>query len=83
LVNTHEYINGVKTAMADKFMKYDSYEASISGRSGFFIRNKRCHFLFNYAEPCDWARGLQRAGYATDPKYANKLISIMNKEELL
>ncbi|WP_185749329.1 glycoside hydrolase family 73 protein [Pantoea dispersa] len=82
-VNTHEFINGVKTAVVDKFMKYSSYEESISGRSDFFVKNKRYHFLFDYDDPCDWARGLQKAGYATDPNYANKLISIMKKESLL
>lgn len=82
-VNTHEFINGVKKAVVDKFMKYDSYEESISARSDFFVKNKRYHFLFDYTEPCDWAKGLQDAGYATDPNYANKLIGIMNKEGLL
>lgn len=82
-VNTHEFINGVKKPMVDKFMKYDSYEESISGRSDFFVKNKRYHFLFDYTDPCDWARGLQRAGYATDPNYTDKLIKIMKRENLL
>ncbi|SCC49440.1 glycoside hydrolase family 73 protein [Kosakonia oryziphila] len=82
-VNTHEFINGVKKPMVDKFMKYDSYEESVSGRSAFFAKNKRYHFLFDYTDPCDWARGLQRAGYATDPNYADKLIKIMKRENLL
>lgn len=82
-VNTHEFVDGVKKSIVDKFMKYNSYEESISGRSDFFAKNKRYHFLFDYTDPCDWARGLQSAGYATDPNYANKLISIMRREELL
>ncbi|WP_086873290.1 glycoside hydrolase family 73 protein [Kosakonia pseudosacchari] len=82
-VNTHEFVNGVKTPIVDKFMKYNSYEESISGRSDFFVKNKRYHFLFDYTDPCDWARGLQHAGYATDPDYADKLIKIMKREKLL
>ncbi|WP_374258267.1 glycoside hydrolase family 73 protein [Yokenella regensburgei] len=82
-VNTHEFINGVKKPIVDKFIKYDSYEESISGRTDFFVKNKRYHFLFDYTDPCDWARGLQRAGYATDPNYADKLIKIMKRENLL
>ncbi len=82
-VNTHEYLNGVRTKIVDKFMAYSSYEESISGRSEFFVKNKRYHFLFAYQDPCDWAKGLQRAGYATDPAYANKLISIMRRELLI
>ncbi|WP_213993146.1 glucosaminidase domain-containing protein, partial [Sodalis sp. dw_96] len=82
-VNTHEYIRGVKTKIVDKFMAYSSYEESIAGRSAFFVKNKRYHFLFDYQDPCDWAKGLQRAGYATDPSYADKLISIMKRERLI
>ncbi|MEQ9863145.1 glycoside hydrolase family 73 protein [Pectobacterium aroidearum] len=82
-VNTHEVIDGVRIKIVDKFMKYDSYESSISGRSDFFIKNKRYHFLFNYTDPCEWALGLQHAGYATDPDYANKLINIMKREKLI
>jgi LysM repeat protein len=29
-----------------------------------------------------WAKGLKKAGYATDPKYANKLISIIERYNL-
>ena len=29
-----------------------------------------------------WAKGLQKAGYATDPHYANKLITIIEKYNL-
>ena len=29
-----------------------------------------------------WAKGLQRAGYATDPNYAKKLISVIEKYQL-
>lgn len=82
-VNTHEVIDGVRIKIVDKFMKYDSYESSISGRTDFFMKNKRYHFLFNYTDPCEWALGLQRAGYATDPGYASKLISIMKREGLI
>lgn len=42
--------------MVDRFMKFYSYEESISGRPAFFAKNKKYHFLFNYTEPCYWAR---------------------------
>ncbi|MBD4339146.1 N-acetylmuramoyl-L-alanine amidase, partial [Xanthomonas citri pv. citri] len=29
-----------------------------------------------------WARGLKKAGYATDPSYANRLITIIEDYEL-
>jgi flagellar protein FlgJ len=33
-------------------------------------------------DPDQFARELQRAGYATDPQYASKLISIMRSNNL-
>lgn len=37
---THEYINGVKVKIIDKFIKYDSFEESIAGRTDFLSRIK-------------------------------------------
>ncbi|MNQ32835.1 Peptidoglycan hydrolase FlgJ [compost metagenome] len=76
-IYTHEYEGGVKVKILDKFRAYDSFEDSISGRAAFFVNNKRYHSLFESSDPAMWAQGLQDKGYATDPKYAHKLISIM------
>jgi flagellum-specific peptidoglycan hydrolase FlgJ len=76
-IYTHEYEGGVKVKILDKFRAYDSFEDSISGRADFFVKNKRYHSLFESSDPVLWAQGLQDKGYATDPKYAYKLISIM------
>ena len=42
------------------------------------------YFLFklNKRNYVKWAKGLKKAGYATDPKYADKLISIIERYEL-
>lgn len=80
---THEVENGVRVRIVDKFQAYDSYEASINGRAEFFQKNPRYHFLFNSSDPIEWARGLQRAGYATDPNYANSLIAVMRSQGLI
>lgn len=76
-IYTHEYEGGVKVKILDKFRAYNSFEDSISGRAAFFVNNKRYHSLFESSDPIMWAQGLQDKGYATDPKYAYKLISIM------
>ena len=44
------------------------------GLSGESLTSKK-----NYVK---WAKGLKKAGYATDPKYAEKLISIIERYEL-
>jgi flagellum-specific peptidoglycan hydrolase FlgJ len=61
-------------------------DASISYRdhSEFLNTRTRYDFLFelkknNYK---DWAKGLKKAGYATDPKYPDKLISLIERYDL-
>ncbi|WP_373226627.1 glycoside hydrolase family 73 protein [Enterobacter cloacae complex sp. ESBL7] len=80
---THEVENGKRVRIIDKFQAYDSYSDSIKGRADFFKKNPRYHFLFNSSDPIKWAKGLQKAGYATDPNYANSLISVMKSQGLI
>lgn len=81
-VYTHEFYNGKKTKIIDKFKAYTSFPESIKSRTDFLKQNKRYKSLFSTTDPEQWAKGLQASGYATDPKYADKLISIMNKWSL-
>lgn len=66
------------------FRKYASVLESYEDHS-LFLRNKpRYAFLFDLS-PTDyegWAHGLKKAGYATDPTYAYKLIAIIENYEL-
>ena len=66
------------------FRKYKSPEESFLDHSDFLRGSVRYSFLFNL-ETTDykgWARGLQKAGYATNPSYANSLIRIIEENEL-
>ena len=66
------------------FRKYDNAEASFSDHSDFLRYRDRYAALFNL-EPGDykgWAYGLQKAGYATAPTYAESLIRIIEENEL-
>lgn len=58
----------------------DSYE----DHSLFLRRGARYAFLFNLkiTDYRGWARGLKKAGYATDPSYANRLITIIEDYDL-
>ncbi|EPN1680499.1 glucosaminidase domain-containing protein [Cronobacter sakazakii] len=49
----------------------------LMGERSFSKKIQDTIFLFNSSDPIEWARGLQRAGYATDPNYANSLIALM------
>jgi hypothetical protein len=60
------------------FRVYDSADESFRDHS-LFLRRKRYAELFDLdlTDYVGWARGLKRCGYATDPNYADRLISII------
>lgn len=60
------------------FRVYDSPEESFRDHS-LFLRRKRYAELFDLpmTDYVGWAQGLKRCGYATDPNYADRLISII------
>lgn len=71
-------------AKGECFRAYDNAEESFRDHSDFLRYRDRYKFLFDY-EPTDyksWCYGLKKAGYATDPKYATKLIGIVEKYNL-
>jgi hypothetical protein len=61
------------------FRKYNRVEESFQDHSDFLMSGSRYSFLFEL-KPTDyrgWAKGLKKAGYATSPTYADKLISLI------
>ena len=66
------------------FRKYRSADESYRDHSDFLRYNDRYKFLFDL-ESGDykaWAYGLKKAGYATDPDYAAKLIKLIEDYRL-
>jgi len=66
------------------FRKYEYVETSYHDHSKFLTERRRYAFLFNYKidDYKRWAKGLKKAGYATDPKYPTKLISLIQRYKL-
>ena len=66
------------------FRKYDNVLQSYEDHSLFLKNRKRYDFLFGLSSTDyeAWAHGLRKAGYATDPTYAYKLISIIENYNL-
>ncbi len=66
------------------FRKYDQASDSFRDHSLFLKDRKRYARLFTFSKKDykSWARGLREAGYATDKKYPEKLISIIEKYKL-
>ena len=66
------------------FRAYSNPRDSYEDHSAFLKRGARYAFLFDLkvTDYKGWARGLKKAGYATDPSYANRLITIIEDYEL-
>jgi len=66
------------------FRKYSKAEESFYDHSDFLKSESRYRFLFDI-DPTEykvWARGLKKAGYATNPDYANMLIRKIEENNL-
>ena len=71
-------------AKGECFRKYPSVEESYRDHSEFLDKSARYQDLFKL-DPTDykgWAHGLQKAGYATNPQYAQQLIKIIEDYQL-
>jgi len=66
------------------FRKYDDPSESFRDHSYFLTSRPRYEPLFQLGKDDykEWAKGLKAAGYATDPKYPDKLIGLIEKYQL-
>ena len=66
------------------FRVYKDPATSYRDHSLFLTTRSRYDFLFNIKinDYEGWAKGLKKAGYATDPKYPDKLISLIERFDL-
>ena len=78
-VTTTEYINGKPRKMVASFRAYDSYEEAFKDYARLMKNSPRYAPVLAQADTAQgFAKGLQRAGYATDPAYADKLTRVIN-----
>jgi flagellar protein FlgJ len=76
---TTEYVDGVAQRRVEKFRAYDSYADSFRDYAHLLKSNPRYQqVIASGQDAVGFAQGLQRAGYATDPHYADKLTQIIN-----
>ncbi|WP_299889402.1 glucosaminidase domain-containing protein [uncultured Lacinutrix sp.] len=71
-------------ASQECFRKYKNSKYSFRDHSLFLKERKRYSALFNLSKGDykGWAKGLKKAGYATDRKYPQKLISLIERYQL-
>ena len=80
---TTEVINGKVIHIKDTFRAYADYAESADDYGRFLNENKRYKPAFNYTnEPNQFITEIAKAGYATDPDYAPKLIHLMERYDL-
>jgi LysM repeat protein len=88
-IKCHNDWNGKKIYQDDDernecFRKYPSVEDSYHDHTNYLKSKSRYAFLFELelTDYKGWARGLKKAGYATSPTYADRLIKIIEDYDL-
>ena len=77
---TTEYVNGIKQKRIEKFRAYDNYADSFKDFAKMMQNNPRYdNVMANLNDSKAYAQAMQNAGYATDPNYARKLASVIQK----
>ncbi|WP_300085483.1 flagellar assembly peptidoglycan hydrolase FlgJ [uncultured Nitrosomonas sp.] len=79
---TTEYIDGKPQKLREKFRAYGSYEEAFRDYARLLQNNPRYAAVVKSRSATAFAWGLQQAGYATDPAYAEKLLKIINSSAL-
>ena len=78
-VMTNEFVNGRAQKVVAKFRAYGSYAESFADYASLIKDSPRYAGVVADARSAKgFAQGLQRAGYATDPAYADKLSRVIN-----
>lgn len=81
VLDTTEYIGGEYINVKDSFKLYPSISASVQGLYDL-MQIERYHPACECVEWEEQCRQIQLCGYATDPNYSDKLISIVNSYQL-
>ena len=78
-ITTTEYVDGQAKKVTAKFRAYGSYAEGFADYARLMKDSPRYAQVVAKADTATgFAQGLQRAGYATDPAYADKLSRVIN-----
>ena len=81
-INTREYLNDAWTTVAARWRKYADWQDCMDDHAAFLRQNRRYAPCFACTTGDEFAKAVAEAGYATDPDYAAKLISIIEQHQL-
>lgn len=80
---TTEYIDGRPQQVTASFRRYDSDAAALQGYADLISGSPRYQAVAGSGDDAErFAGALQRAGYATDPNYAQKLVAVADSPHL-
>lgn len=75
--DTEEFVQGRSTRQIEAFRAYDSIEQSFADHTRLVSTSRRYQAALNTGEDtAAFAQALQQGGYATDPRYADKLVAV-------
>ncbi|MFN3883345.1 MAG: flagellar assembly peptidoglycan hydrolase FlgJ [Rhodocyclaceae bacterium] len=74
---TTEYVDGLAERRVERFRAYGSYAEAFADYAQLLAGSPRYAGVLGSRDAVGFAQGLQRAGYATDPAYASKLLRVL------
>lgn len=81
--STLEYVDGVPQRQHARFRAYPTAAEAFADYANFIQSSARyADAVKQAADPAQYAKSLQRGGYATDPAYADKLMRVYNSANL-
>jgi len=78
-----EYEKGIAVKRSSNFRAYENAQQSFDDYANFIKNNPRYQNALKVAEnPEQYLHEIHKAGYATDPNYAKKIIQVMNSNNI-
>lgn len=81
-INTREFLRGTWVTVPARWRKYADWQVCMDDHAAFLHQNRRYAPCFQCATGDAFARAVAKAGYATDPDYAGKVVSIITQHQL-
>ena len=81
-LNTREFLHGTWVMVPALWRKYANWQDCMDDHAAFLHQNRRYASCFACTNGDAFARAVAQAGYATDPDYAAKLVSIIDAHQL-
>ena len=80
--NTREFLRGSWVTVPAHWRKYSDWQACIDDHAAFLRQNRSYASCLACTTGAAFAQGVAQAGYATDPEYAAKLVSVIEQYQL-